>query len=105
MTDIRCRIPDPLEELKERRSLMKRIPGLSVVLLLSVASLPALAASDLADAAMHGNKAAVRTLLQQKVDVNGAQIDGTTALHWAVRADDIETTELLLHAGAKVTAA
>ena len=84
---------------------MKRIFGWSVVVLLSVASLPALAASDLADAAMKGDKAAVRTLLQQKANVNATQIDGTTALHWAVRTDDIETAELLLRAGARVSAA
>ena len=37
----------------------------------------------LSEAAMAGDKNTVRTLLQQKVDVNAAQGDGTTALHWA----------------------
>jgi uncharacterized protein len=63
------------------------------------------ASSDVADAVMRGKKDVLRTLLQQKADVNLPQIDGTTALHWAVRADDLETTDLLLRAGAKVTAA
>ena len=50
--------------------------------------------SDVADAAMRGDKAAVRTLLQQKANVNAPQIDGTTALHWAVEANDLELTDL-----------
>ena len=54
---------------------------------------------------MNGNKAAVRTLLQKKADVNAPQIDGTTALHWAVQADDLETADLLIRAGANVSAA
>jgi len=73
-------------------------------MLLSAAVLGA-AVSDLADAAMKGNKAAVRSLLQKKADVNAAQTDGTTALHWAVRLDDLETAELLIRAGANVSAA
>src|SRR5882762_4983179 len=58
--------------------------------------------SDVADAAMKGDKAALRTLLQQKVDVNAAQIDGATALHWAVYRDDLEAADLLIRAGIKV---
>jgi ankyrin repeat protein len=46
--------------------------------------------------------AAVTSLLQQKVDVNSPEPDGTTALHWAVRADDIDTTDRLIKAGANV---
>jgi hypothetical protein len=36
--------------------------------------------SDVADAVMKGDKAALRRLLQQNADVNGHQIDGATAL-------------------------
>jgi len=74
-----------------------------VVAVLCAASLSA-AGSELADAVMRGNKAAVRSLLQRKVDVNSPQVDGTTALHWAVRADDLETIDLLVRAGANVSA-
>ncbi len=56
--------------------------------------------SEVADAAMHGDKSALRALLQQKADVNAPQADGTTALHWAVRANDLEMTDMLLRAGA-----
>jgi len=60
--------------------------------------------SDVADAVMKGDKAALRTLLQKKADVNVPQVDGATALHWAVYADDLETVDLLINAGAKVDA-
>src|SRR5207247_4812253 len=33
-------------------------------------------------------------------DVNSLRPDGTTALHWAVRADDLQKVEQLLRAGA-----
>src|SRR6202035_3121680 len=49
--------------------------------------------------------AALRTLLQQKADVNAPQIDGATALHWAVYRDDLAGAGLLIAAGAKVDAA
>jgi len=51
---------------------------------------------------MRGDQAALRRLLQQKADVNAAQVDGATALHWAVYRDDVATARLLLNAGAQV---
>ncbi len=62
----------------------------------------AVAAGDarLADAAMMRDTTAVRALLGQKVDVNAPGKDGTPALHWAVRGDDVATAGLLLGAGA-----
>ena len=72
---------------------------------IAAASLAAAANSELADAVMNGNKAAVRSLLLKKADVNAGQVDGTTALHWAVRSDDLETADLLLKAGANVSVA
>lgn len=53
-----------------------------------------------ADAAMRGDVAGVRTLLQQGADVNAAQGDGMTALHWAAERGDHGLTELLLKSGA-----
>jgi ankyrin repeat protein len=61
--------------------------------------------SDVADAAQRVDKAAVRALILKKADVNAPQIDGTTALHWAVQANDAELTDLLLKSGAKVSTA
>ena len=56
----------------------------------------------LADAVMKHDENAVRSLLREKIDVNAPQADGMTALHWAVRADNLETAQLLIRAGAKV---
>src|SRR3989442_5800904 len=65
-----------------------------------------LAANDarVADAAMQGNRDGVRALLKQAADVNAAQGDGMTALHWAASKDDLEMAEMLLYAGANVRA-
>ena len=49
---------------------------------------------------MKRDTAAVRALVDQKVDVNAPGQDGTPALHWLVRVDDVETARLLLRAGA-----
>ena len=47
----------------------------------------------------------MRALLQQRVDVNTPEADGTTALHWAAHRDDLDTVDLLIRAGANVKAA
>ena len=56
--------------------------------------------SPVADAAMRGDSAAVRALLRSGADVNAAQGDGMTALHWAARRGDGAMTAMLLYAGA-----
>jgi ankyrin repeat protein len=58
-----------------------------------------------ADAAKRADRAAVRALIGQKADINATQADGTTALHWAVHRDDVETAGLLIRAGANVKTA
>jgi uncharacterized protein len=63
------------------------------------------AASEVADAAMNKDKDAIRSLLAKKADVNATQADGTTALHWAVRQDDLAAADVLIRAGANVKAA
>ena len=57
-----------------------------------------------ADAAMKGDLAAVKKAVQQGADVNVAQGDGMTALHWAADRGDSAMTELLLKAHANVNA-
>jgi uncharacterized protein len=59
----------------------------------------------LVDAVKSRNREAVRSLLQQHVDVNTPQADGATALAWAAHWDDMETVDLLIRAGANVNAA
>jgi ankyrin repeat protein len=61
--------------------------------------------SDIADAAQRGDRAAVQKLILQKVDVNSTQVDGATALHWAVYHQDAELADMLIRAGANVKAA
>src|SRR5882724_11452461 len=76
-----------------------------IAFLILAASFAASAAgSRLADAAKKDDKKAVRALVEQHADVNAPQVDGTTALHWAVRQDDLETAQLLIKAGANANA-
>ncbi len=63
------------------------------------------APSPVADAAMKGDLARVRALIANKTDVNAAQPDGSTALHWAAHFDNIEMAVVLLKAGANPKAA
>jgi ankyrin repeat protein len=60
--------------------------------------------SPVADAAMQRNGAAVHALLKDGADVNGAQGDGMTALHWAASNGDVETARMLIAAGANLRA-
>ncbi|RPI58969.1 MAG: ankyrin repeat domain-containing protein, partial [Lysobacterales bacterium] len=72
----------------------------ATALLAMTGVLAAQAEPALVDAAMNGDLKAVRTLVRQSDDVNAAQPDGMTALHWAVQRRDLEMTNLLLNAGA-----
>ncbi len=58
--------------------------------------------SPLADAVQKQDREGTDRLLQQHVDVNAPQVDGMTALHWAVYNDDLETLKRLLAVGADV---
>jgi len=74
--------------------------------LLSAVTLSAAAAdAPVADAMEKMDRAAVRALVQRRVDVNAPQADGMTALHWAAYQDDLESVELLVRGGANVKAA
>jgi ankyrin repeat protein len=79
-----------------------KLLGLGVFLCLSLhAATPA----PLADLAEKGDAAGVRALLSDVRDVNAAQVDGMTALHWAVHHDDLATAKALLAAKANPQAA
>ena len=77
----------------------------AMFLLLSAVGFSAAAQSDIADAAMRGDRVEVQKLLQKHADVNAPQGDGATALHWAVFHSDKEMVNLLLGAGANPKAA
>jgi ankyrin repeat protein len=78
-----------------------------VVLFLLTATVAKAAEVDqrLVNSAADQDKAAVRTLLKQGVDINATRADGSTALLWSAHWDDFEAVDLLLKAGAKVDAA
>ena len=58
------------------------------------------APATIAEAAMARDGDTVRRLLKQGADVNAAQGDGMTALHWAAMNGDAALAETLLYAGA-----
>src|SRR5262249_32178353 len=62
------------------------------------------AAAPVADAAQQGDRDSVKSLIKQAADVNAAQGDGMTALHWAAMKNDAELAQTLLYAGANVRA-
>ena len=73
--------------------------------LLSTAARPLLSSDPtIADAEMRGDTAAVRAFIKQGADVNAAQGDGMTALHWAAMHGDAEQTRMLVYAGARLEA-
>lgn len=74
---------------------------LSIVFALGFAVTQAAGPAVIADAAARGDVAAVQELLQKHADVNAAQADGMTALHWSALNGDLATVNALL--GAKAT--
>lgn len=81
-------------------SLLKGLAGSLAGALCLSTMLMAAAPSPVADAAMQHDRDTVRTLLKRGGDVNGAQGDGMTALHWAALHNDADLTSMLLYAGA-----
>ncbi len=78
---------------------------LALGLLLSAGALLASGTgAAVADAAEQRDWSVVKALLAQDADVNAAQVDGMTALHWASYHDDAEAVPGLLAAGAQVEA-
>jgi uncharacterized protein len=72
--------------------------------MLSIVFTMLLATVGLVDAVKSGDRTAALALLQQKINVNAPEADGTTALHWAVQRDDLDLVERLIKAGANVNA-
>jgi ankyrin repeat protein len=66
--------------------------------------LPVRGDSSLTDAIKNSDRAAIKALLAKHVDVNTAEADGTTPLHWAAEKEDLETVKLLLKSGADAKA-
>jgi ankyrin repeat protein len=85
---------------------VKSLCGWWILALLSVSSL---VAQDrdlrLVDAVKEGQQETLRALLNEGIDVNIAQVDGVTALHWAAHRNDLASAKLLIGKGAQVNAA
>mgnify|MGYP002629523316 CR=1 FL=1 len=86
------------------RRLLAGLKGAVLVLVVSITNL-AFAQSEVADAAMQKNNDQVRQLLRDGADVNSAQADGATAIHWAAYHGDTDLAKILLKAGANPSAA
>ncbi|HYN09844.1 MAG TPA: ankyrin repeat domain-containing protein [Vicinamibacterales bacterium] len=84
------------------RSYLTVFAGVLVLTLVAFTAPRVLAtsASPVADAAQRADTDAVRTLLRDGADVNAAQGDGMSALHWAALNGDLKTMDVLLYAGA-----
>jgi ankyrin repeat protein len=77
------------------------VEALAAALWFSVAAFGA-PSSPVADAAMRGDRAVLRSLLGEKANVDAPQADGATAIQWAAYREDPETADLLIAAGANV---
>ena len=75
--------------------------GLTIAFILIAFADSANAQSSLADAIQKGDRKTALALIAQNVDVNKAQADGTTPLHWAAYKVDRELLNTLLKKGAK----
>lgn len=60
--------------------------------------------ANLADAIEQQDHRSIGQLLDQRSGINEPQVDGMTALHWAVYHDDLDLTKKLINAGARVNA-
>lgn len=91
--------------MRRKNLCLRMLIGLSVGFLWNVgAGCAAGRDARLADAVMRGDKEVVRSLAGDRATINTPQPDGTTALHWAVRHDDLATAQALIKAGADVNA-
>src|SRR5512143_150571 len=77
---------------------------LPVLCLVAASTYVAAADTPLIEAVKRQDAAAVRAAIARHADVNAAEADGFTALHWAVQRDDLPVVELLLKAGADAQA-
>ena len=80
---------------------LKAATGLGLALIIAGAHA---AVKPLVDAASRGDTEQVRQLLRDGADVNEAQGDGMTALHWAAETGNNELADMLIYAGSHLDA-
>src|SRR6188508_2425456 len=86
--------------------MMRTSAPLSILIALALAATAAAQGRPaVVEAAKDADSTLLRALIQKKTDVNAAEADGTTALHWAAYRDDAAGVDLLLRAGARANAA
>ncbi|MEE2635616.1 MAG: ankyrin repeat domain-containing protein [Acidobacteriota bacterium] len=78
--------------------------GVTMTYTMAATSLTAADDRRLVEAVKHHEMPTIQALLAEGVDVNVPEIDGTTALHWAVHHDATNLVDRLLRAGARVSA-
>ena len=83
---------------------MRRLLSIGAIVAFSLAVVIHAGPAQIADAAQNGDREAVHALLKKGLDVNAAQGDGTTALHWAAIKGDADMAQMLVAAGANVRA-
>jgi ankyrin repeat protein len=83
-------------------NLLRLVGVLAATAVLAAATSPP--SSTIADAAMKGDLAKVRTLISEGASVNVAQGDGMTALHWAAERGDAAMAEVLIRSHASLRA-
>lgn len=85
---------------------MRRMHGTGLVALFATVLMAAgPVEAPVADAARIGDIDAVRALLRDGADVNAAQGDGMSALHWAAELGNVDLMDVLLYAGAELESA
>jgi uncharacterized protein len=94
---------------RKQRKRGRRLVGLPVIVAVIAATFLCRVSSAadlrLVEAARKQDRVAIASLLKQGADVNAAQPDGGTALHWAAQWNDLATAEQLIAAAAQVNAA
>ena len=78
--------------MRARGRAMRKVLAAAAVMVLS-STVAFAAGAPVIDAVKSGNVEAVRTLLQKRADVNLAESDGMTALHWAARNNDLASAQ------------
>ena len=87
-----------------------KLLGLCAAVVLAAATSTTAAATsttfdpELIEAVRRGDVSAVRSLIRRGSDVNAAQGDGLTPLHWAAMNGEAEIAEILVYAGANLAA-
>jgi ankyrin repeat protein len=76
------------------------LPALSGLLLSATLAFGGAGDARLIDAVKKSDARTARSLIAAKIDVNNADADGSTALHWAVQRNNLDLVDLLLTSGA-----